>query len=258
MALAQAEAIIPASPEEAAAAFGDGSGVAVVGGATIVTPLAARGEVQASRVLLLHRAGLDGVDAEGDTITLGAMATFEQIARVAPEPLASAALIPDPEIRRQATLGGNLHWPGDLQAPLIALGARVRSTGDGGEVNEPIEDYLARSEPRLVLDVQFARPSAGAYVGQRRTHAATFTVMSVAVAQTEQGTAVAMGGMGPRAVRCPSVERALAGGAEPEAAAAAVSGDVEPHDDALAPGWYRQRVAPVLITRALNRLREAR
>ena len=42
---------------------------------------------------------------------------------------------------------------GDLGGPLIALGARVRSTGAGGERTEPIEDFLAGDRTgRLVLD----------------------------------------------------------------------------------------------------------
>lgn len=254
---AQTVVTIPRSPDEAVVAFGDGSDVLLVAGATVVTPQLARGELEARRAVLLHAAGLDAMQADGDMITIGATATLDEIARLAPEPLASAARIPDPEIRRQGTLGGNLHWPGDLHAPLIALGAQVRSAGADVERTEPIEDYLASTDPRIVLDVKFARPESGAYIGQRRTHAATYTVMSVAVAQTEHGIAVAMGGMAPHGVRCPSVEQALATGADPMTAAQAVSADVEPHDTVLASAWYRGRVAPVLITRALNRLREA-
>jgi CO/xanthine dehydrogenase FAD-binding subunit len=60
--------------------------------------------------------------------------------------------------------------------------------------------------------------------------------------------------MGPRGLRCESVERALAEGADRATAAAAA--DLEGHDDALASAWYRRRVLPVLIARALNRLEE--
>ena len=66
------------------------------------------------------------------------------------------------EVRAQATVGGNLcsvasdDAPrGDLQAPLLALGASVRSTGKGGEKTEPLEDFLADGAGRLVLDVSY-------------------------------------------------------------------------------------------------------
>ena len=57
--------------------------------------------------------------------------------------------VADGEVRRNATVGGNIcstpgddSQRGDLGGPLIALGARVRSTGAGGERTEPIEDFL--------------------------------------------------------------------------------------------------------------------
>jgi len=51
-----------------------------------------------------------------------------------------------------------------------------------------------------------------------------------------------------------SVEQALAGGASPEDAAENVLKDVQPRDDALASAWYRQRMLPVLVGRALHDL----
>ena len=52
----------------------------------------------------------------------------------------------------------------------------------------------------------------------------------------------------------PSVERAVASGASPERAAAAVLDDVEPEDDALASAWYRRQTLPALVARALSDL----
>ena len=246
--------LIPSSPQEAIVAFGDGEGITVVGGATTIAPQLARGSLGCRRALLLHRAGLAEVRDDGPRLTFGATATLQAVADVAPEPLAAAAAIPDREIRAQATIGGNLHWPGDLHAPLIATRARVRSIGRGGERSDPIERYLALDEPRLLLDVTCDRPRAGAFLSQRRLHSATLTVISVAIARFDDGTRVAVGGAGPHGLRCPSVERALDGGAAPEQAAAAVAEDVNPPDDPLASAWYRARVLPVLITRTLRRL----
>src|ERR671939_420608 len=81
----------------------------------------------------------------------------------APRPLADFARnVGDYEVRRQATIGGNLCAPpgattprGDLQAPLLALGARVRSVGAGGERTEPVEELLAGGAAgRLVLELE--------------------------------------------------------------------------------------------------------
>jgi CO/xanthine dehydrogenase FAD-binding subunit len=250
------EVMVPTSPAEAISAFGDGTGTSVVGGGTVVTPMLTHGYLWPERVLMLHAAGL-GQIVDGSPLEVGATATLAQLAKVAPEPLASAARIPDYEIRGQATVGGNLCVGGDLQPALIVLGARVRSAGEPkGQHVEGIEDFLARTGPRLVLSVQVEHPLAGAYLEQRRRHAHTYPVLTVAVARRTDGIYVAVGRQAEQAVAvsCPSVERALAGGASAQDAAGAVLDDVQPEDDPLASAWYRRRVLPVLVARALNQL----
>lgn len=247
--------MVPTSPTEAVSAFGDGAGTTVVGGGTIVTPMLTHGHLWPGRVLMLHAAGL-GQIIDGNPLEVGATASLAQLAAVAPEPLASAARIPDYEIRGQATVGGNLCVGGDLQPALIVLGARVRSFGERGQYVESVEDFLARTGPRLVLSVEVERPLAGAYLEQRRHHAHTHPVLTVAVARRRDGICVAVGRQAEHAaaVRCPSVERALAAGSSAQDAAGAVLDDVQPEDDPLASAWYRQRVLPVLVARALERL----
>ncbi len=150
MPLADVEVLTPASADEAIAAFGDGGGVTVIGGGTIVMPDLASGRLRPDKALLLSRAGLDGVARGDGKVTIGAAAPLSAL-EDGDEPLATAARhCADPEIRGQATVGGNVcsvasaDAPrGDLQAPLIALGASVRSVGAGGERTEPIEDFLA-------------------------------------------------------------------------------------------------------------------
>ena len=82
----------------------------------------------------------------------------------------------------------------------------------------------------------------------------------VAVARREDGVHVAVGSLAELApaVACPSVEHALAAGASARDAAAAVVADVRLADDPLASAWYRARVLPVLVARALERLEEGR
>ena len=260
MLLSQPEVTVARTAAEAIEGFGDGTDVTVVAGGTIVTPLVWNGRLRPGRALLLAPSALGGLDDGETALTVGATVSLARLAEVAPEPLASAAGIPDPEIRGQATVGGNLHVAGDLQPALLALGARVRSAGAGGERVEPVADYLARlrGEPRLVLSLEVERPLAGAWVEQRRRHSHTATVLTVAVARRQDGVHVAVGSLGELrpAVTCPSVERALAAGASPREAADAVADDVDAEDDSLASAWYRKRVLPVLVARALARLEE--
>jgi CO/xanthine dehydrogenase FAD-binding subunit len=258
------EVLQPTSPGEAAAAFGDGSGVTVVGGGTIVLPELTTRPLNAGRVLLLSKAGLDGITRAGGTVMIGSacrVASLEQ----GDEPLASAARhVGDPEIRAQATVGGNLcatygeEAPrGDLQGPLLALGARVSSTGADGERTEPLEDFLAAPAGRLVLAVSYddGNRSVG-YAATRRPHAHHYTILAVSAVNDAGGTRVAVIGAAPQGRRCHAVEAAVASGAAGAEAAEQVLADVEQtlRDDALASAWYRRRVLPGLVAKALAQL----
>jgi CO/xanthine dehydrogenase FAD-binding subunit len=257
--LQAAEVVVPTSLEDAASAFGDGSEVTVIAGGTIVVPEIAHGRLRPRRALLLNRAGLAGVRTEDGRVTVGAMTPVAELEGLA-SPLGDAARhVADVEIRRQATLGGNLCAPpgvesprGDLQAALIALGAEVRSTGAGGERTEGVEDFLGAAD-RLVLDVRFAEPEAGAHSSVRRPHAHAYTIMSVCAARSGGEVRIAVAGAGPRAVRLRAAEAAFAGG-DAAAAAARALDDVTPPDDALASAWYRAKTLPVLVRRALTEL----
>ena len=259
------EVLTPTSRDEAVAAFGDGRDVVVFGGGTILMPQLQGGRLAAPRALLLNRAGLDRIERQNGTLRIGATVPVSRLEREAPDPLASAARgVADYEIRAQATVGGNLCAqpppslevpPGDLQAPLIALDARVRTAGAGGERVDPVEAFLAGPrDGRLVLELEVDEPQGAAYATIGRPHAHTYTVLAVACAATAGGVRVAVGGIAPHARRAPSVEQALAGGADAAAAAQRVLDDVEPQDDALASAWYRGRMLPTLVQRALTAL----
>ena len=134
-----ADVLVPTSADEAASLFGDGQGVTVFGGGTILLPEITAGRLKPTRALMLHRSGLDGIAVEGDRVTIGAATPVSALVALPDGPLADFAVqLADVEIRATATIGGNLCAPagresqrGDLGAPLIALEARVRSTGRG-------------------------------------------------------------------------------------------------------------------------------
>ncbi len=259
--LAEAQVIAPTSRAEAVAAFGDGSGVTVLGGGTILMPELNYGRLRPERVLLLQNAGLSGVERNGGSLTIGAMTTVAELEQ-APEPLGTAARnVADYEIRAQATLGGNLCAPaggatprGDLQAALIALGAQVKTVGKGGERTEPIEDFVAAPGGRLLLEVEFEEPQRSGYAAANRPHAHAYTILAVCAAETSAGVRVGLSGAGRHGLRARSVEDALAGGASAEEACQKALDDAEASDDALASAWYRQRLLPILVQRALDDL----
>jgi CO/xanthine dehydrogenase FAD-binding subunit len=252
------QVLIPSSPQEALEAFGDGSDVTVVAGGTVVMPELVMGRLKPKRALLLARAGLDGVTREGGKVTIGATTPLSAL-EDGDEPLATAARhVADLEIRGQATVGGNLCTEasgdaprGDLQAALIALGAAVRSGGEGGERTEPVEEFLANGAGRLVLEVSYDDvPRQTGYAAARRPHAHHYTILAVAAAKRDGELRVAATGLAPRAVRLTAVEQS--GGADDRLAG------LEPRDDALASGWYRAQLLPRLVEQALADLEQAR
>ncbi|MDQ3671296.1 MAG: FAD binding domain-containing protein [Actinomycetota bacterium] len=258
---AETEVLSPGSEDEATAVFGDGAGVTILAGGTIVVPEITYGYLKPERVLMLANAGLTGVARDGSRTTIGAMTSVQDLVEL-PAPLGMcAAHVADLEVRAQATIGGNLCAPvgrdaprGDLQAALLALDAQVRSTGAGGERTDSVEGFLADRDGRLVLDVSFEEPSAGGFARLDRPHTHDYSALTVCVARSTDGTTrIAVAGVDGPAVRLPSAE-AKAG--DPAAAGKAALADVTFADDALASAWYRERTLPVLIGRALGDLRE--
>ena len=249
-----AETLVPSSADEATRLFGDGDGITVFAGGTILMPEIAAGRLKPARALMLHRSGLDQLRTDGDVVRIGAMVPVSALGDGTDELLSRFAReLGDLEVRAAATIGGNLcassgigSQRGDLGAPLIALGARVRSAGKGGERTEPVEDFLAGDRAgRLVLEVEYDRPS-GAWSAQslRRRHAHSYSVANVAVCATGDGLRVGVSGVGPAAVRARTVEQSR----NPED----VLKDVDPADDAVATAAYRSKMLIVLVRRALE------
>ena len=253
-----ADVLVPTSADEAASLYGDGAGITVVGGGTILLPEIAVGRATPERALMLHRAGLDAVGVDGDAVVIGAMVPIAALADASDGVLAHVARqVADVEIRRTATIGGNIAAQaaadaqrGDLGAPLIALGARVRSSGAGGERFEPIEEFLAAERSgRLVLDVRYDRFERRSGTSSlRRRHAHSYSIATVVACSRLDGSDLRIGvsGVGPTAVRCRTVEHSRD--------AADVLSDVDPIDDAVASAAYRRAVLPKLVRDALDQL----
>ena len=255
------ELLRPTSPAEAVAAFGDGDGVTVMGGGTILLPELTYGSLRPTRVLMLDRAGLRGVDNANGVVRIGAGTPVAELTD-APDPLATAAHhVADHEIRAVGTIGGNLCATagpsaprGDLQAPLLALGARITSVGAGGETVEDIDAFLESSSGRLVLSIDVPGGQPFGYARLDRPHTHHYTMLAVTAVKGSDGIRVAASGVGERSARLSGVESALAGGASAEDASAHAAEGLELPTDALASAWYREQMLPLLVQRALGQL----
>ena len=256
-----ADVMIPDTTEAAIEAFGDGSDITVIAGGTIVMQLMNYRRMAPIRAMLLNKAGLSYVERDGSTYTIGAMTPLSDLAGLAAPLGPCAANVADHEIQYQATLGGNLcaptppeHPSGDLQGPLITLGATVRSTGEGGIRTDGVEDFLANKAGRLVLDISFDEPAAGAFHALNRPHTRHFTALAVSGVRSDDRIGLAATGAGPTGIRLGSAE-AVAD--DPAAAGEAALSDVAMRDDSLASAWYRERTLPSLVSAVLTEIQEA-
>lgn len=255
------DVLFPASAEEAVAQYGDGTDVTVIGGGTIVVPEITYGRLAPRKALMLGSAGLTGVTREGGRVTIGGTTPLRDLVALSAPVGPCAANVADAEIRAQATVGGNLcagEGPeaprGDLQGALLAVDAVVRSGAADGITEEPLEEFLPKRRSRLILSVSYDEPVAGAFVALDRPHTHEYTALAVSAARLADGSIrLAATGAGWHGLRLPSAEAAAD---DPDAAGEAALADVQLHDDALASAWYRGRILPVLVRRALSELEE--
>ena len=174
--------------------------------------------------------GCPGIE-EGDEVWIGATTTLAEVGRRVPFLRSAIESIASPTIRNLATVGGNLFVPqphGDLAVCLLALDATVEHEGD------------------LVTGVSFKVPERWFYTKAMRRKQNSASIVTVA----SDGVRIALGGVAPEPVRAHAAEEALASG-DIEAAAQLAVEAADPFDDAFASAWYRRRVLPVHVRRAL-------
>jgi len=216
---------VPTSVDEVLGLLGEGT---LVAGCTGIYPHLGPTE----SIISLRKAGLGGVSVDGDRVTVGATATLTELAREVPFLRDSIASIASPTIRNMATVGGNLFVPqphGDLAVCLLALDAEIEKQGD------------------LVTSVSFKVPERWFYTKAMRRKQNSASIVTVA----SDGTRLALGGVAREPVRATKAEELLAQGDIDGAAEAAVEA-ADPFDDAYASAWYRRRVLPVHVRRALS------
>lgn len=252
---------LPSSAAEAAGLLEGGGWL--LGGGTLVMPRVNTGDVPVDTLISLRDAGLDGVQVTGGAAALGAAVTLarlgshEELAFLRPV----VRSIASPPVRNLATVGGNLFAAqphGDLAVALLALGARVDVLSTGGSRTVDVGATVADNE--VVTAIHFGLPAVWRYRKAMRRKHNSASIVTVAAALELAGDVVtratiALGGVAPTPVRAHAAEQALIGRPldqdAAEAAAQAAHEGTAPFDDAYASAWYRARVLPVHVRRAL-------
>ncbi len=224
---------------------------------------------------------LQGIREEESRIIIGALTTHTQIIRSAllrekALPLVQAcAQIGSPQIRRRATLGGNLvnaSPAADSVPALVALGAFLRLRSSVGEREVPVEEFstgvkksLIRPEELLLEIIIPLSPDhpVGFYrkIGQRK--ALAIAKVSLAVWLVRDGkkvrwTRIALGAVATTVVRARRAEDYLRGRELTKeslaAAARLVREESRAISDIRSTASYRDEMTGVLLSRGLAEL----
>ena len=247
----------------------------VAGGHSLIPAMKLRAAQPANVVDIGRIPGLSGIEADGDSLVIGALATHAAVAESAavrdgcPMLAETAAAIGDIQVRNRGTIGGSLAHadPGaDYPAAMLALGAEITAVGSGGERTMAASDFFvdilttALAESDVITSIRVPCAAGGAYVKHRHP-ASSYAVVGVAACVGMDGgsvtsCAVAINGVAGKAVTADAAAAALCGGpatAERIAAAAALVSDAfdEPLGDLYASGEFRAHLAGVYTRRAL-------
>jgi CO/xanthine dehydrogenase FAD-binding subunit len=250
----------------------------IFGGGTLVQPLITLGMNTHDVVIDLDHLPLNRVIVEGDQVSCGAMVRIGRLADALPQDYIQAAVasIGGPAVRNLATVGGNLFAKppyGDLATLLLALDAEVELASSKGTRRLSLNEfYFLRDDAEasstngvLVIGLRFSIDSTRKVLFRKmaRKQLNTGAVVTVALSLRFDGSIVrepriALGGVDRRPIRAVSAENVLSGStldnAVVESAAQAALQDCHPQTDAYASAWYRERMVPVQIRRALQSL----
>jgi aerobic carbon-monoxide dehydrogenase medium subunit len=281
--LAQERLYVPATLDDAVAALTErGADGAPLAGATWIMRAPLRRERHDFCYVALSKIeALQHLTVGDREISIGACVTHAELAsRLAALPdcraLASAAgSAANPAIRQVATIGGNLcaenFAAADLMPALLCLDADVEVEAPGGAERMALSRFLkmrATLEPghvlRRVIVPRAPRRSAHVRLPLRKAGDYPVAIVSVAVTLNASGgvdnAKVAVGSVEPAARRWPELEVELVDRRlDPLRAAEKAEsccGAFRARDGIEAPGWYRLKVLPSLVRRAVQALQE--
>ena len=205
------------------------------------------------------------VREDGDRIAMGALTRHHDLERDAlvHERCAiiahTAAEIGDPQVRHRGTIGGSVAHgdpASDLPTVLLALEAELVVRGPEGERTIAAADFFtgflqtALGSQDVLTEIRVPASEGGTYVKFNR-RAQDWATVGVAAVRANGGVHVALTNMGATPLRAGGVEEALAGGADPAAAAERAAEGTSPPSDPNGSAEYREHLARVLVRRAL-------
>ncbi len=207
-------------------------------------------------------APLRRIALSGDTLSIGAMATYTSIIRSRlvrarlPMLVAAAREVGGAQIQNRGTIGGNIanaSPAGDTLPVLCVAGATIVLRSAGGERRVPFTDFYTgyrtsrRESGELIVAIEVPRVDGQQWFRKVGTRAAQ-AISKVVMAGVRSGAPrLALGSVAATVVRLPATEVALAEGATLDEAARVLAGEIAPIDDVRSTADYRRAVAVNLL-----------
>jgi aerobic carbon-monoxide dehydrogenase medium subunit len=271
--------LAPTSVADALAALAEhGDDAKVLGGGQSLLPILRMRLNAPSVVIDLGRvAELQGISEEGDSLVIGAMATYaavlasEAVSTHASLLSKAVATVADPQIRHRGTVGGALVHAdpaGDIGAPALALDAEMVIAGAGGATRtvaaaDFFEDLFttAVGDGELLTQIRIPKHTGwGAHYEKFVRVSHQWSIVAVGVTVRAEGGTIAearvgLTNMGSTPLRATGVEQALVGKPATDeavrAAVASVADGTNPPSDLNGGADYRRHLATVLTRRAV-------
>jgi len=247
------------SLEESLALLAEPDAKAIAGGQSLLPVMKLR-IVRPSLLVDIGALDLRGLESDGETLRVGALTTWDELAHApqAARPALAAIAdcaghIGDLQVRNRGTIGGSLAHAdpaSDMPAVLVAFGAALLARSPAGERTVPAAEFVqgpfltVLAAQELVTHVLIPVPPRGsgsAYVAVEHP-ASGFALAGAAALVSPDGTRVALTGVGARAELLPQDLDPLE-----------AIGALEIFGDDFAPVEYRRHLAGTVVRRALAR-----
>jgi xanthine dehydrogenase small subunit len=208
------------------------------------------------------------IEARGDVLSIGALATHSDIIRSPlvgkqiPMLAAASRVVGGVQIQNRGTLGGNVanaSPAGDTLPVLAAVDATVVLASASGTRRVAFTAFYTgyrqtvRRPDELISAIEIPKIRGRQWyrkVGTRAAQAISKVVIAGVVAEEIR---IALGSVAPTVVRASRTEAALAHGASVAEAQRTLGEEIAPIDDVRSTAEYRRRVAANLLARMLDR-----
>ena len=220
--------------------------------------------------------GLSDIEITGDSIKIGALVTQASIidhaglADAAPILREAATQIADPQVRYMGTVGGNIangDPANDMPGLMQCLNATLTLVGPEGTREVSARDFYEgafvtdREDDEVLTSVSFPLPKGGHSYEKQKRKIGDYATAAAAVQIIKEGgkctfASIAMTNLSDTPVYSEDACAALVGTSVDDAAiksaVAAMLGDIDPTEDNRGPIAFKNHVAGIILSRAIE------